>query len=71
MFNKVALQHAMLDMDCSARELAKACKISPSAFYRRMNNEVPFNISEIDSCVSRLRLTPESRDRIFFATEVT
>lgn len=71
MFNKLALQHAMLDGNCSARDLAQACKISPSAFYRRMNNEVPFNISEIDSCVSRLQLTPESRDKIFFAAEVT
>lgn len=71
MFDKLALQHAMLDVNCSARDLAQACKISPSAFYRRMNNEVPFNISEIDSCVVRLRLTAEGRDRIFFAPEVT
>ena len=71
MFNKLALSHAMLDANCSARDLAKACNISPSAFYRRINGDVPFNIGEIDSCVSRLRLTPEGRDKIFFASEVT
>lgn len=71
MLNKIALQHAMLDANCSARDLAQACKISPSALYRRLNGEVQFNLGEVDSCVKRLRLNPDRRDQIFFTTEVT
>ena len=71
MFNRNALKHAMIDADCSNRELAEACEISPSALYRRLNGSVPFTLGEIDHCVLRLGLTPTRRDQIFFAPEVT
>lgn len=70
MFDVLALRHAMLDAKCSSRELAQACGISPSAFYRRLTGSVPFNIGEIDSCSARLKLDAESRDKIFFAEPV-
>lgn len=71
MFNRIALQHAMIDAECSARELADVCGISPSALYRRLDGAVFFNLGEIDACVSRLQLTPEKRDEIFFAPKVS
>ena len=71
MINKVALQHAMLDADCSARALAKAMGISSSTFYRRFNGQTQFTLGDVDACVSRLARTPEKRDEIFFKTEVS
>lgn len=67
MLDVLALRHAMLDADCNAAALAKACEISPSALYRRMNGDVPFNLREINQCCERLSLNPERRDQIFFA----
>lgn len=70
MLDVLALRHAMLDAGCTAKELAKECKISPAALSRRLSGEVQFNLGEISACVSRLQLTPEKRDKIFFAQEV-
>lgn len=70
MLDVLALRHAMLDANCSQKELAEACKISPSALYRRLSGDVQFNLDEIGQCVARLALTPEKRDQIFFASEV-
>lgn len=71
MLDVLALRHAMLDANCSASALAKACEISPSALYRRMCGDVPFNLKEITRCCDRLNLNPERRDEIFFAPEFT
>lgn len=71
MFDPKALRHAMLDANCSTRELAKVCGLSPSALYRRMNGRVFFTLGEINRCVDRLGLTPEARNQIFFAEKVS
>lgn len=71
MFNKKALEHIMLDENCTNRALATACGISPSALYRRLSGSVPFNLREIDLCTDFLRLTPEKRNEIFFAEKVS
>lgn len=71
MFDVLALRHAMLDANCTAKELAKVCNISSSALSRRLSGEVQFNLGEIGQCVTRLQLTPEKRDQIFFASEVS
>ncbi len=71
MFDAKALRHAMLDADCSTRELATVCKISPSALYRRMNGSISFTLGEINRCVDRLGLSPEARNQIFFAEKVS
>ena len=71
MFNKKALDHILLDKNCSNKELAKACEISTSALYRRLSGSVPFNLKEVDLCVDFLQLTPDKRDEIFFAEKVS
>lgn len=71
MFDAKALRHEMLDNDCSMRELAKVCGISPSALYRRMSGKVEFTLGEIVQCVDRLNLSAEERNRIFFAEKVS
>lgn len=70
MLDVLALRHAMLDANCNAAALAKACNISPAALYRRMSGDVPFNLKEIGGCCNRLGLSPERRDEIFFAPEI-
>lgn len=71
MFDVKALRHAMLDASCSMRELAEVCEISPSALYRRMSGRISFTLGEINRCVDRLELTPDQRNEIFFAEEVS
>lgn len=71
MLDVLALRHAMLDANCNAAALAKACEISPSALYRRMRAEVSFNLREIDRCCTRLGLNPERRDQIFLYQDLT
>ena len=66
-----ALRHAMLDANCSTRELATVCEISPSALYRRLNGKVSFTLGEIMKCTGRLNLSAETRNQIFFAEEVS
>ena len=59
MLNAKALRHAMIDADCSMKELAQVCKISPSALNRRMRGK------------ERLNLSMDTRNKIFFAREVS
>lgn len=71
MLNAKALRHAMIDADCSMKELAQVCKISPSALNRRMRGKVQFTIGEVMSCEERLNLSMDTRNKIFFAREVS
>lgn len=71
MLDVKALRHAMLDADCTTKALAEACKICPSAMYRRLNGSVSFTLGEINRAVDRLHLTTEQRNRIFFAEKVS
>ena len=71
MFNKTALLHAMVDAECSATELAQACGLSRSAFYRRMAGAVDFTVGDVDACSARLGLDPTRRDQIFFEKKVS
>ena len=48
MLNAKALRHAMIDADCSMKELAQVCKISPSALNRRMRGKVQFTLGETE-----------------------
>ena len=66
-----ALRHAMLDANCTARELAKACKLSPAAMYRRFSGKIDFNTGEVILIQERLHLTAEQRQAIFFAENVS
>ena len=69
MLNAKALRHAMIDADCSMKELAQVCKISPSALNRRMRGKVQFTLGEVMSCEERLNLSMDTRNKIFFARE--
>ena len=71
MFDEKALRHAMIDADCTMKELAKTCEISPSALYRRVNGRISFTLGEIEKCSGRLNLSPDRRNKIFFAREVS
>lgn len=71
MLNVKALRHAMLDSDCSTRELAHVCNISPSTLYRRLNGKVSFTLGEIMNCSERLNLSFEMLYKIFFADNIS
>lgn len=71
MLDVKALRHAMIDAECSTRELANVCKISPSTLYRRLNGSVSFTLGEIMACTERLHLSSEQRNQIFFADKVS
>ncbi len=71
MLDVKALRHAMLDADCTAKALASACQICPSALYRRLNGKVSFTLGEINRAVDHLHLTTEQRNQIFFAEKVS
>ena len=71
MLDVKALRHAMLDADCTTKELAKACGICPSSMYRRFNGQISFTLGEINRAVERLHLTIDQRNRIFFAEKVS
>ncbi len=71
MVDTKALRCAMINRECSARELALVIGISPSALYRRFNGTVDFTLGEVLKCVARLKLTSQERDRIFFAGQVS
>lgn len=71
MLDAKRLRHAMLEADCTVRELAKVCGISPSAFYKRLSGAISFRLSEVNRATERLHLTPEQRNQIFFAEEVS
>ncbi len=64
-----ALRHAMIDADCSTRELAAACEISPSTLYRRLNGKVCFTLGEILKAAKRLNLSTDEYMRIFLCRE--
>ena len=66
MLDVKALRHAMIDADCSTRELASVCHISPSTLYRRLNGKVSFTLGEVMACAERLHLSSEKRNQIFF-----
>ena len=53
------------------KELAQVCKISPSALNRRMRGKVQFTLGEVMSCEERLNLSMDTRNKIFFAREVS
>ena len=46
-------------------------KISPSALNRRMRGKVQFTLGEVMSCEERLNLSMDTRNKIFFAREVS
>lgn len=71
MLDVKALRHAMIDAECSTRELASVCNISPSTLYRRLNGKVSFTLGEIMACTERLHLSSEKRNEIFFAGKVS
>lgn len=71
MFDAKALRKAMIDEDCSMKELAAVCNISTSALNRRMRGKVCFTLGEIFNIEARLKLTPERRNQIFFAPDVS
>lgn len=71
MLDVKALRHAMIDAECSTRELASVCNISSSTLYRRLNGKVSFTLGEIMACTERLHLSSEKRNEIFFAGKVS
>jgi transcriptional regulator with XRE-family HTH domain len=71
MLDVKALRHAMIDADCTMRELAAVCKISRSTLNKRLSGKVSFKLGEIMACSERLRLSPEQRNKIFFADKVS
>lgn len=71
MLDVKALRHAMLDADCTMKDLANSCGICTSALYRRFNGKISFTLGEINRAVERLHLTTEQRNQIFFAEKVS
>ena len=47
MLNAKALRHAMIDADCSLKELAQVCKLSTYALNRRLRGKVQFTLGEV------------------------
>lgn len=71
MLDVKALRHAMLDADCTVRELAKCCGVNPCTMHHRLRGDVSFKLREINLIVQRLGLTTEQRNAIFFAGNVS
>lgn len=70
MLNANALRAAMLENNCSVKELAQVCGLKPKALYQRLNGQVDFRAGEIIKCSGRLHLSVEKRNEIFFAEKV-
>ena len=71
MIDEKALRHAMLDADCTVKELAKVCEISVSALYARLNGKVSFMTDEILRIKDHLNLTWPQCNAIFFVQKVS
>jgi transcriptional regulator with XRE-family HTH domain len=52
-------------------ELARECKISASALYRKVGGKTAFTVREAEALAEALAMAPEERARIFFARPVS
>lgn len=71
MLDVTALRAAMVENNCTVKELAAVCGLKPKAIYQRLNGRVDFRVGEIIKCSGRLHLSVEKRNQIFFAEEVS
>lgn len=71
MLDSTALRAAMVENNCTVKELANVCGLKPKAMYQRLNGRVDFRVGEIIKCSGRLHLSVERRNQIFFAEKVS
>ena len=67
MFNLNLLKAKIIEMGISVLELCNEIGICEATFYRKLSRDGDFSRFEIGKIVERLNLTPEERDKIFFA----
>ncbi len=67
MFNQNLLKAKIVEAGISALELCNEIGICEATFYRKLSRDGDFSRFEIGKIVERLNLTPEERDKIFFA----
>ena len=65
------LRVVMVSKGCGMLELARACKISRSALYRKISGKTAFTVREADIVARTLAMTAEEMTRIFFAHSVS
>lgn len=68
--NKNELKARMARYGDNCLKLAEALGKSPSTISHKLNDEVPFSLSEIQAMIERYDLTPEDVQTIFFARKV-
>lgn len=71
MFNKTAFFEAINKRGVKVTALAKAMGMSPSTVYKKNDRNGDYTVSEIQACCDFLSLSPDERDQIFFASEVS
>lgn len=67
MTNTDLLKKVISDLGVPITTLAKKCGLTPQGFYPKLEGKTEFKQTEIAALKEALRLTPEERDRIFFA----
>jgi len=71
MFNKTAFFEAIKKRGVKVTALAKAMGMSPCTVYKKNDRGGDYTVSEIQACCDFLSLSPDERDQIFFASEVS
>ena len=71
MFDKSAFNAAIEKRGVKITALARAMGISPSTIYKKNERNGDYTVPEIIAFCEFLNLTPQERDRIFFASEVS
>ena len=65
--NMSAFRSKLYDSGITITALARKTGMSRAAFYKKMQGDSEFKLSEIVSICNALRLTNEERDHIFFS----
>lgn len=65
--NKAKLKAKMVERNISASELANVLSISPSTFYRKLNNGECFTVGEASEISKNLNLSSDELTEIFLS----
>ena len=67
MVNKKKLYSIMYDKGFDKMELVNMLSMAESTYYRKINGEAEFKVSDIDEFIKILNLTPNEVNDIFFS----
>ncbi len=67
MTNTDKLRGKMAESHITQEKAAEYLGISRQAYIKKMNNEIPFKISEVTILAERCNMTRKERDAIFFS----